>query len=130
MIIPEHVIPLVDMDTSLIKEVEAFAREVGSSGGITIIYLNVEKDDVFYLWGSSKGVSDFHSFSSKTSVEDPKTYMRVSSAKKQLDKSVKEFRHWNPNNFYLAFWVHPDSGNPIDKYVKVSGNRFPGSPRR
>jgi hypothetical protein len=68
---------------------------------------------------------------------DPQTF---TSPKKLFDtwqKLIDETEHWKDETVekvglpVMAIWIHPDhDASPLEKYLKMDGHRFPGSPKQ
>lgn len=122
MKVPDHVIPFdaADFET---KELSKMAKSLFPQGGIIIIGLNKNNElryfnDNEFLHGE---------FGDPHHVEEPLVYMSAPAAIKRLQKLKEENA---TDKLYLALWVHPDAGVPLEKYLKTTGNQFPGSPRQ
>lgn len=120
---PKHVMPFsanFDKATFDKATLEGIAKLMAPSGGIILV--GMFKDEMVYYseWES------WHKFGDPNKAEEPKTYRSISAAIRKLRKVQKEFEN---APLCLAFWVHPDSGWPLDKYMQVTGHLFPGSPR-
>jgi hypothetical protein len=61
-------------------------------------------------------------------IENPKTFSRI----ERLTRSLKIHQARNPQlNLHICFWFHPECHyEPLDRYRRMSGNQFPGSPRQ
>ena len=60
--------------------------------------------------------------------EDPRLYRTLRNARKTA-KSLETLDY--DDQSVCAFWVHPDADVvPVEKYVKMTKGRFPGSPRK
>ncbi len=105
------------------REINQVARELHPVGGIIIVLLN--KEGAYYYYSQSEVAVKF---GDPTRSESPITYYRLSAAKKKLEKVRRDY--WHFAGASLAMWVHPDAGMPLAKYMKMQGNRYPGSPRR
>jgi hypothetical protein len=99
--------------------VEADARALRPVGGIIIV---LKKGEKTYYYSIDRIPLNF---GDPTRMEEPITYRRLSAAKKKLETLRLEYSNFSCS---LAMWVHPNAGNPLDKYLKIL-KRFPGCPR-
>jgi hypothetical protein len=60
-------------------------------------------------------------------MENPKVYISLSAALKKADLLDCLYPEYEID---LTFWIHPDFNIPIEKYQKMTGIRYPGSPKR
>jgi uncharacterized protein YukE len=68
----------------------------------------------------------FLSFADPTRAEYPKIYRTTRRLLKAVEKIQKEYpKAW----ISPAFWWHPDVGPRLERYLKMTGHQFPGTPR-
>jgi hypothetical protein len=122
MRVPANVFPLPNKvyNKSEVSEIEQTARELAQLGGIIIISVSDNK-----LWYCNH-YGFWTEFGQQTRAEDPLTYVRVSAAIRRIRLL---FAETHETHMQLALWIHPDAGVPLEKYQRMTGNHFPGSPR-
>lgn len=68
----------------------------------------------------------FFEFGDPTRAEYPKVYRTTRRLLKAVEKIQKEY----PTAWISpAFWWHPDVGPRVERYLKMTGHQFPGSPQ-
>lgn len=126
-IVPPNVL-LIDVDkvttTEQVQVINKVCRSMGVRGGLIVVALFNERK-MSYL----SGYRTLHQFGDEYSAEEPKTFRTYRNALAACDRTNIEY-DGSPTfvGACLAFWVHPDSGNPLEYYLRVSGFRYPGSP--
>jgi hypothetical protein len=122
--------PAIDMNSfRLLPHVDKqFLFEVMRKHPNTTGLIIIEIDDD--TWEPLRYLHDdgesFCRFNSETQAEDPKTFLRGQNADRRVCKLIKECPG---RKFIMAYWFHPDmASKPLEKYQKMTGKHFPGSP--
>lgn len=103
------------------QAVDEIIKELGNQGGVIIFILERENDEnQLYYWHEYLGSIKF---GTETVAEAPMVFHSKGTAIRELNRVRQE-----GYTAGLAIWWHPDSGNPLGKYEKMSGSRFPGCP--
>lgn len=79
-----------------------------------------EKGEAESYWDGD----DFFKFKG-SHMEDPKTYKTCTGLQKVLVRLRLEHKNLLIS---VCFWWHPDIGIPLERYLKMTGFQFPGSP--
>lgn len=96
----------------LCKIIENFSKSIYPKGGIIII---ASFKDKIYYWHCDE---QWSSFDNETISENPVTYKTLRGVISKIKRIGEGFP---------VVWIHPDCIiKPLEKYLSMFGNRFPG----
>ncbi len=120
-----------DFTKYLQNHIRYLRQQLGRQAGLIVVLLTEE--DIFYATSTSENTNFWHKFNSETEPEDPFTHTSAKTALKTAYKfqeinDSKQTHEKMKGTVWLALWAHPDLSVPLDKYLKITGSQFPGSP--
>ncbi|MEK7552117.1 MAG: hypothetical protein AAB534_01750 [Patescibacteria group bacterium] len=109
------------------KGYEDIQKQGNGLSGFVIVSWEESDDPKQFAWDLA-GDGLWHDFGDETVVENPPMCAKLQT----LFSHLTRLRAENPNmRIGVAFWRHPEADNPaLEKYEKMTGFRFPGSPRQ
>lgn len=106
------------------KIASLYAHKLYPKGGIIILCKDYEGRPAYWHVDEREEY-----FGNEYEAEHPKLFKTVTGALRKILLIQK--KHNYKDDLNIGFWIHPDYDSiPLSKYLSISGNQFPGSPRQ